>query len=58
MKPRRFLSNKEDCIIYDEFDTVNEMYFILSGWVGIGYRKQEYPIWEQSFKVCKGQAGA
>lgn len=33
------------------------MYFILDGQIGIGYRRQEYPIWDRPFKVCKGQAG-
>ena len=55
--PRRFRTDQEDCIIYDEFDMVDEMYFILDGQLGIGYRRQEYPIWDRPFKVCKGQAG-
>jgi hypothetical protein len=35
--PRRFDTGEEDWIIYDEEDEVPEMYFILSGSIGIGY---------------------
>ena len=31
LMPRRFLKSQDDCIIYDEFDMVDEMYFILDG---------------------------
>lgn len=35
--PRRFLYTDDDKIIYDEDQEVDEMYFILDGFVGIGY---------------------
>ena len=36
--PRHFdPSSEEDRIIYDEEDTVTEMYFILDGTIGVGY---------------------
>lgn len=35
--PRRFDTSDEDWIIYDEEDEVPEMYFVLSGSIGIGY---------------------
>lgn len=31
LMPRRFLATQDDCIIYDEFDMVDEMYLILCG---------------------------
>ena len=31
LMPRRFLATQEDCILYDEFDMVDEMYLILDG---------------------------
>lgn len=37
LKPRKFDSNDDDKLIYDEEDEVSEMYFIMEGTVGIGY---------------------
>jgi hypothetical protein len=40
LKPRAFSDNEnEDSVIYDEEAEVLEMYFILSGTVGVGFHK-------------------
>jgi hypothetical protein len=36
--PRQFDTTEDDKVIYDEEDEVPEMYFILEGCVGIGYK--------------------
>ena len=38
LKPRHFSKNEDECIIYDEEEQILEMYFIMSGTVGIGYQ--------------------
>jgi hypothetical protein len=35
--PRHFSEKEDEDIIFDEEEEVNEMYFIVSGQVGIGY---------------------
>jgi len=37
LKPRRFSDSEEENIIFDEEEEVLEMYFIISGTVGVGY---------------------
>ena len=37
LKPRHFSSHVDECVIYDEEEEVLEMYFIISGTVGIGF---------------------
>lgn len=37
--PRRFMPSEEDKIIYEEFQEVDEMYFIMQGFIGIGFSK-------------------
>jgi hypothetical protein len=39
LKPRRFSDHPEEAVIYDEEEEVLEMYFILSGTVGIGFHQ-------------------
>jgi len=38
LMPRRFSPTSDDKIIYDEEDDVPELYFIIEGIVGIGFR--------------------
>jgi hypothetical protein len=40
LKPRHFIHNDlDESVIYDEEEEVLEMYFIISGTVGIGFHK-------------------
>ena len=44
LKPRYFSKNEDECIIYDEEEQILEMYFIMSGTVGIGYQLFMQPL--------------
>jgi hypothetical protein len=39
LRPRHFGEDQDECVIYEEEEEVIEMYFILSGQVGIGFNK-------------------
>jgi hypothetical protein len=47
--PRRFLPTEEDKIIYEEFQEVDELYFILEGFIGIGFSKPFCAITEEPY---------
>ena len=51
--PRNFEDNEDDKIIYDEGDEVPEMYFILSGSVGIGYSLISNGVSKKPYKIAK-----
>ena len=44
LKPRHFSENQDQSVIYDEEEEVLEMYFIVSGTVGIGYHLFQQPL--------------
>lgn len=44
LTPRHFTEHEEQNIIYDEEEEVAEMYFIISGTVGIGYHLYTQPL--------------
>ena len=37
LKPRQFMEQEDGFVIYDEEEEVIEMYFVVSGTIGIGY---------------------
>lgn len=39
MLPRHFQNTEEDKVIYEEFQEVDEMYFVIEGFIGIGFSK-------------------
>ena len=39
LNPRRFSDDLEECVIYDEEEEVLEMYFVISGRIGIGFHQ-------------------
>lgn len=51
LKPRHFSEKEEENIIYDEEEEVLEMYFIMSGTVGIGYHLYQQPLEKQRYKL-------
>ena len=55
--PRRFMSTEEDKIIYEEFQEVDEMYFITDGFIGIGFSKPFCAITEQPYQMVRTQRG-
>jgi hypothetical protein len=44
LMPRRFSEKVEENIIYDEEEEVLEMYFILTGTIGVGYHMYQQPL--------------
>lgn len=55
--PRRFLPNEEDKIIYEEYQEVDEMYFIIEGFIGIGFSKPFCGVSEEPYKMVRTQRG-
>lgn len=51
--PRNFSDNEDSQIIYDEEEEVAEMYFIISGSVGIGYHLFASPLDKQRYRVAR-----
>lgn len=55
--PRRFLDFGDDRIIYEEEQEVAEMYFIVKGFIGIGYNYWGGKLTENSYIIAKKQKG-
>jgi len=53
LMPRRFEPTEEDKIIYDEEDEVPEMYFVIDGFVGIGYSMVANGLTSKQLKIGK-----
>ena len=51
LKPRFFSNHVDKNVIYDEGQTVLEMYFIQSGAVGAGYKLIDQPLDEQRYTL-------
>ena len=51
LKPRKFLGHEELSLIYDEGDEVQEMYFIVSGDVGVGYPYMQARLTKKRYKL-------
>lgn len=49
--PRNFMEKEEENIIFDEEEEVLEMYFIISGTVGVGYHLYQQPIEKKRFRI-------
>ena len=55
--PRRFLPTEEDKIIYEEYQEVDEMYFIIDGFIGIGFSKPFCGVTEEPYQMVRTQRG-
>ena len=51
LKPRHFTEREDENVIYDEEDEVLEMYFIISGTVGVGYHLYQQPLVKHRYKI-------
>ena len=51
LKPRQFSERADENVIYDEEEEVLEMYFVISGTVGIGYHLYQQPIEKERFHL-------
>ncbi|CDW72458.1 cation channel family protein [Stylonychia lemnae] len=51
LKPRKFETNDDEKLIYDEEDEVSEMYFIQEGTVGIGYYLFSQGLSKKQYKL-------
>lgn len=56
LMPRQFSDRQDENIILDEEEEVLEMYFIISGSVGIGYQLYQQPLEKPRFILVKSQA--
>lgn len=57
LMPRKFNETGDDRIIYEEENEVAEMYFIIKGFIGIGYNFMSGSIREDKFVMAKKQKG-
>ena len=55
--PRYFSDTGDDRIIYEEEQEVAEMYFIVKGFIGIGYNYWGGKLTENSFVIAQKQKG-
>jgi hypothetical protein len=51
LTPRHFSDSEHEKIIYDEEEEVAEMYFIVSGSVGVGYHQYQQPLDQQRYTL-------
>lgn len=51
LNPRHFSSEPDENIIYDEEEEVDEMYFIMTGTVGVGYHMYQQPLEKSRYRV-------
>lgn len=56
--PRFFSDTGDDRIIYEEEQEVAEMYFIVKGFIGIGYNFYGGKLTEKSYVIAMKQKGA
>lgn len=49
--PRNFSEKEDENIIFDEEEEVLEMYFIISGTVGVGYHLYQQPLEKKRFRI-------
>ena len=55
--PRKFNDIGDDRIIYEEEQEVAEMYFVVKGFVGLGYNFWGGKLTENSYVIAKKQKG-
>ena len=58
MLPRRFQNTEEDRVIYEEFQEVDELYFVLEGFIGIGFSKPFCSVTETPYQMVRTQKGS
>ena len=51
--PRKFEPTQEDSLIYDEEDSVPEMYFVTEGIIGVGYCLADKGLREDNVSIGK-----
>lgn len=55
--PRNFTATEDDRIIYDENQEISELYFILEGFIGIGFSLVNTGYTNKSLILSKKQEG-